>query len=118
MSKPRSTQDAVQAYLDRRQPDPAHAGADAVAAAAALRLAAVLDVVESGSGAANASRELRQQLELLRIMELEPGESIDDLRAKRTKRDSMRIFDQISAELQQAFDEQNDPPGSTNVQAF
>jgi hypothetical protein len=51
-------------------------------------------------------------------MELEPGESIDDLRAKRTKRDSMRIFDQISAELQQAFDEQNDPPGSTNVQAF
>ena len=83
MTDPTSTVEAVRTYLDARQADPRFAAHDAVAAAAAVRLAAVLDQADSGSGAANASRELRCQLELLRRSDLDPLPTAEELREQR-----------------------------------
>jgi hypothetical protein len=73
-----------------------------VAAAAALRLAEVLDTAESGSGAANASRELRQHLEALRLTEEDPLPGAEELAAGRSRRESDREWAELTAELSAA----------------
>jgi hypothetical protein len=113
--KPRTTVEAVELYLANRRADPRFAGPDAVAAASALRLAAVLDTSDSGSGAANASRELRQQLELLRLTEEDPLPSAEDLVAERQSREAERVWDNLRAELSAAVEassgtEETEPP--------
>lgn len=96
---PDSTVDAVRAYLDARRSDPAHHGADLVAAAAALKLAQVLDECDNGSAAANLSRELRQALEMLRLTELDPPPGADDVKARRAADAAQAEWDRMAADL-------------------
>lgn len=106
----RTTVEAVELYLAGRRPDPRFAGPDAVAAASALRLAAVLDAAESGSGAANASRELRQQLELFRVTEEDPLPSAEELDANRQSRAAEKVWEDIRAVLAVAGNPQSEDP--------
>ncbi len=99
MTEPSTTVEAVRLFLATRRPDPTHAGPDAVAAASALRLAAVLDASENGSAAANASRELRQNLEALRLTELDPLPSADELRERRQASKAQAEWDALLASL-------------------
>ena len=96
---PESTVAAVRDYLAARRSDPAHHGADLVAAAAALKLAAVLDECKNGSSAANLSRELRQSLEMLRLTELDPPPGADEVKARRVADAAQAEWDRITAEL-------------------
>ena len=102
--KPRTTVEAVELYLANRRADPRFAGPDAVAAASALRLAAVLDTSDSGSGAANAARELRQHPELLRLTEEDPLPSAEELAAERQSREVEKVWDDLRAELAAAVE--------------
>jgi hypothetical protein len=98
-----TTRQAVEAFVKAAVPDPDHVAAFGVAAAAAMRLADVLDTAESGSGAANASRELRHQLEVARLLLADPGPSVPDLRERQQDRSKQREFDAITAMLNQAM---------------
>ena len=123
---PGSTVDAVRAYLAARRSDPAHHGADLVAAAAALKLAQVLDECDNGSSAANLSRELRQALELLRITELDPPPGAGDVKARREAAEAQAEWARVTAELGIATTtsgpippvDPEDPPPPGPIQAF
>ena len=105
-----TTRAAVETFLAAAEPDPQHLEAFFVAAAAAMRLAEVLDIADTGSGAANASRELRAQFELMRLMLADPGPSVADLRERQSVISTRRIFDDIAAELNAAMLEAEAPP--------
>jgi hypothetical protein len=115
-----STADAVQAYLDTRRSDPLLQGLDDIAAQAALRLAHILDTADNASGAANASRELRQQLELLRVVQMDAPASMDELRDRADRRASERMFDDVRRELDAAVAaaEAGDDDGPAPVHAY
>lgn len=81
-----TTREAVEALVERARRSPSWDPALEVHAAAALALAAALDAAEVATQAANASRELRHHLEVLRSVRPGERDPVAELRAQHQRR--------------------------------